>query len=235
MAEVIVGGAGPSGSGCRRPGSWRSTSTRPSPATRPTRRSRTCSTPARAQPRHRLPARRVRVRRPCRPADGDATAGPGALAGRVRRQRRPLLAQPQPAAVARRPVGDRPRRRALLPPRLVRWSRRPGALRAPGLERRRPRVPRARGRPARDRRRAARLPGRAVFADVLAEVPDEWLEPVPGADDRRRCGRRTSTSSPPGLGDRPVASPGSGHDGASSLPTSTSSCAASRGSTARSS
>ena len=38
--------AGPSGSGCGRRGWWRSTSTRRSPATRPTRRSRTCSTPA---------------------------------------------------------------------------------------------------------------------------------------------------------------------------------------------
>ena len=37
----------PAGSACRRPGSWRSTWTRRSPATRPTRRSRTCSTPAR--------------------------------------------------------------------------------------------------------------------------------------------------------------------------------------------
>ena len=36
----------PAGSGCARPGWWPSTSTPRSPATRPTRRSRTCSTPA---------------------------------------------------------------------------------------------------------------------------------------------------------------------------------------------
>ena len=36
-------------------------------------------------------------------------------------------------------------------------------------------------------RRAPRLLGREVFADVLAEVPDTWLEPVPGAE---RPGRR---------------------------------------------
>ena len=29
---------------------------------------------------------------------------------------------------------------------------------------------------------------------MLAEVPDAWLEPVPGADRRTRCARRTSTS-----------------------------------------
>ena len=42
-----------------------------------------------------------------------------ALARRLHRERRPHLAQPQPPAVARRPLGDRPRRVALLPPRLV--------------------------------------------------------------------------------------------------------------------
>ena len=48
------------------------------------------------------------------------------LAGRILwldalvRQRRPLVAQPEPAGLARRPVRDRPRRGALLPPRLAR-------------------------------------------------------------------------------------------------------------------
>ena len=54
------------------------------------------------------------------PSRDPEVGGPGALAGRLRRQRRPLLAQPQPARLARRPVGDRPRRRAVLPPRLAR-------------------------------------------------------------------------------------------------------------------
>ena len=31
--------------------------------------------------------------------------------------------------------------------------------------------------------------GHDVFAEVLAEVPDEWLEPVPGAEIARRAAR----------------------------------------------
>ena len=37
------------------------------------------------------------------------------------------------------------------------------------------------GLAAADERIRARL-GRPVFTEVLAEVPDEWLEPVPGAE-----------------------------------------------------
>ena len=95
------------------------------------------------------------------------------------------LAQPQPAALARRPLGDRPRRRAVLPPRLgaaasatPRGSRRSpgtppttccGALRrrAAGAS-----TPRSRGAA----RRARSSPR------CSAQVPDEWLEPVPGAE-----------------------------------------------------
>ena len=65
----------PSGSGCARRGWWRSTSTRRSPATRPTRRSRTCSTPARGSTSASTscPARSASTatcprRRPTRPA-----------------------------------------------------------------------------------------------------------------------------------------------------------------------
>ena len=45
-----------------------------------------------------------------------------------------------------------------------------------------------------DEEMTARLDEDAL-AEVLAEVPDVWLEPVPGRRDaRRRCGRRTSPS-----------------------------------------
>ncbi len=54
------------------------------------------------------------------------------------------LAQPEPAALARRRVGDRPRSVALLPPRLDRRGRRPDPVRHPALGRPRPclRLPR---------------------------------------------------------------------------------------------
>ena len=89
----------------------------------------------------------------------------------------------------------------------------------------------------RRRRRAPRLPRReSVFTEVLAKVPDEWLEPVPGAEDpeARARGVRRLPHRPP----RHHASgfPGQRHDGAAaSWPTSTSCSAASRAWTARSS
>ena len=99
------------GSGCAPRGWWRSTSTRRSPATRPTRRSRTCSTPApgSTSASTSCPARSATTA--TLPGRATGRGRPGALARRVQRQRRPHLAQPQPAALARRPVGDRPRRR----------------------------------------------------------------------------------------------------------------------------
>ena len=72
---------------------------------------------------------------------------------------------------------------ALLPPRLERRHHRSRALRGPAVRRGRPRA----GRP----RRAARLPSTpsspsgstaTVLEEVLAQVPDEWLEPRPGAE-----------------------------------------------------
>ena len=236
VAEVIVARAGradraahPAAGGAR-----------PRPGHRPLRGRRGGPGPAQrqpgAQPRHRLPARLVRLRRPVA-SHGEHRPGAGALARRVLRQRRPLLAQPQPAALARRPLGDRPRRRALLPPRLGRRRQRPGAVRRPALERGRPRVPRARATswPGVD----AELRGlldESVFAEVLAEVPDAWLEPVPGAETRTRV--RAAYVDVPDRPPRhpPVAARRWRHDGAAELlPTSTSSCAASRASTARSS
>ena len=109
--------------------------------------------------------------------------GPDAVAGRVRRQRRPQLAQPQPAGLARRPLADRPRGVALLPPRLGWWRRRPVRFAAQpyDVDRPRPRRPRSARRGA--RRRAGR-PGSTTTCsrEVLDLVPDEWLEPRPGAE-----------------------------------------------------
>ena len=53
----------------------------------------------------------------CEPDPDDGRDRP--VARRLRRQRRPQLAQPQPADVARRPLVHRPRRRAVLPPQLA--------------------------------------------------------------------------------------------------------------------
>ena len=91
--------------------------------------------------------------------DAGYVAGPGRrgvdpVAGRADRQRRPQLAQPEPARLARRPVGDRPRRLPVLPPRLVRRRRLGRAVRAPALRRLRPRAGRAPRRAAGGRRTA---------------------------------------------------------------------------------
>ena len=71
------------------------------------------------------------------------------LAGCAHRQRRPHLEQPEPAALAPPHVGDRPRRRALLPPRLAEPRTRPGPVRRAALRRLHPRAARGRGGPAR--------------------------------------------------------------------------------------
>ena len=184
VAEVIVGGL------ARRIGlaTPRLVGARPrpatSPATRPTRRSRTCSTPARAQPRRRLPARRVRLRRRS-----------------CRRRGRPWPPGCSGSTRSRANV-DRSWRN----PNLLVWhgdlwvidhgaalyfhhgwsggSRRPERFAAPAVGRGRPR---ARGS---SRRRAARRSTRRLrrcsttrcSPRSLAEVPDAWLEPVPGAE-----------------------------------------------------
>ena len=115
--------------------------------------------------------------------DADDPVGrPDPVARRLHGQRRPLLAQPQPAAVARRGLGDRPRRRAVLPPRLDQRRHDAGAVRRSALGRERPRAAAYLGRLAGVDAEVAELLGHDVFAEVLAEVPDTWLEPVPGAE-----------------------------------------------------
>ena len=76
------------------------------------------------------------------------------LARRADRQRRPHVVQPQPARLARPHVGDRPRRRALLPPLVAEQGALPRALRRAALRREPP-------RPARRRRRRRPTPRRA--------------------------------------------------------------------------
>ena len=81
---------------------------------------------------------------------------------------------------------------------------------------------------------ARRPDHRTRLEDVLAEVPDEWLEPVPGAEspDALRAALRRATCSPASRGPRAWL-PGAGRWREAA--TSTSSCAACRASTARSS
>ena len=52
--------------------------------------------------------------------------------------------------------------------------------------------------------------GESVFAEVLAEVPDEWLEPVPGAEDPEAVRAAYVDFLTARLGTTPVAAPGSG-------------------------
>ena len=114
-------------------------------------------------------------------AEGVGAADP--VARRVHRQRRPVLAQPQPAALARRVwVIDHGASLYFHHG----WS---NGLTAPEQVRRASRgtspttcsVRTSAGLPGVDAELGDRL-GHDVFVDVLAEVPDAWLEPVPGAE-----------------------------------------------------
>ena len=232
--------AGPPASGCGPRGWWRSTSTPRSPATRPTRRSRTCSTPAPGSTSGSTscPARSgttasCRRRRRRRRREG-------ALAGRVHRQRRPLLAQPQPAGLAPRPLGDRPRR--LRSTSTTRWSggrcrrRAPPTVRRPALEPRRPRAARLRAAGCRgvDEEIRALLSTSRSSPRCWPRCPTSGSSRCPAPRPRTPYGPRTSRSSPH------ASAPASGcrrwrRDDAAGSPTSTSCSAACRAWTARSS
>ena len=169
---------------------------RPGPGDRPLRGGRGGPGPAqrqpRPQPRHGLPARIVRLRRR---ATGGRRPGAGPVAGRVHGQRRPHLAQPQPAALARGPVGHRPRSVPLLPPRLVGRRRRPRPVRRPALVAGRPRLPRARRRAGARRRRGAggcSAPTSSPRCWRTCRTPGS--SPCRAPTHRTPCARRTSRS-----------------------------------------
>ena len=184
------------------------------------------------QPRHRLPARLVRLRRVAAPDARHRRRDP--VARRPHRQRRPHVEQPEPPGLAPQPVADRPRRRALLPPRLAGPRRRPRAVRRPALRRQHPRPARRRIQPAAAHERL--LP--AVTAELLAAVVARGARRLAGAGTRSGLPRsrpRGLRRAPPGAASptRRPGSRGTRHDRATA--TSTSSCAASPGSSARSS
>ena len=81
---------------------------------------------------------------------------------------------------------------------------------------------------------AARL-GRDVFAEVLAQVPDDWLEPVPGAETPDALRAAYVDFLVARLGTRQWLPGGVAHDRHAGWPTSTSCCDACRGPSARSS
>ena len=140
----------------------------------------------RAQPRHGLPPRRPRVR-PRRAPGRRARGVAGAVVRRVRRERRPLLAQPQPAALAPRDVADRPRRLPVLPPLLGPGSRRssPAPTTSPTTSSPPPRRPAPRPTPS--------WRGRvdeAMLTDAAARIPDEWLDDVGDPRGLRRAPAR---------------------------------------------
>ena len=141
VAEVVVAELAERHRAAHPAAGRRSTSTPRSPATRPTRRSRTCSTPApgSTSASTSCPARSATTATSA-PTLGRRRPGAGALARRVLRQRRPLLAQPQPAAVARRPLGHRPRRRLYFHHGWPGGVGDPARFAGAAVERRRPRL-----------------------------------------------------------------------------------------------
>ena len=93
----------------------------------------------------------------------------------------------------------------------------------------------AAGRTARRRREISALLDGEVFTEVLAEVPDEWLEPVPGAETPDAVRAAYVSFLVARLGTRQWLPGAEAVPDDRSSPTSTSSCAACRGSTGRSS
>ena len=181
VAEVIVSALA-SRLGLRTPRPGRA---RPRSGDRPLRGRRGGPGPAqrqpRAQPRHRLPARRVRLRgtRPARRPDVAARIlWLDAFTANVDRTWR----NPNLLALARRRLGDRPRRVAVLPPRLARRASptRPGSPPSRGTSATTCSAGTSTGcRPSTPAVDADRRP---TLAACVAEVPDAWLEPVPGAE-----------------------------------------------------
>ena len=187
----------------------------------------------RPQPRHRLPARLVRLRR--LPATAPRRGRRHPVAGRAHRQRRPHVEQPQPAGLAPRTVVHRPRRRALLPPQLAEPRRRPRAVRRAAVRRQHPR---AAGRRRRTCAAAHERLAPLVTAELLDEVTDPGARRVARAGTRPGLPRRR----PRGIREHLLArvanpaalAPGrTRHEPATA--TSTSCCAASRAWSARSS
>ena len=213
VAEVIVGEL------ARRIGlaTPRLVGARPRPRDRPLRGRRGGAGPAqrqrRAQPRRRLPARRVRLRRRRCPTAPDVAAKVlwlDAFCANVDRTwRNPnllvwhgdLWVIDHGAALYFHHALDRRRHR----PRAVRRASRGTPTDHVLLERS------PAGSAAADAELDRAGSTEAVLAEVLAEVPDAWLEPVPGRRDaRRRCGRRTSRFLTARLGDPAVAAGGGG-------------------------
>ena len=118
------------------------------------------------------------------PPGGARRRRQGPLARRVLRQRRPLLAQPQPAASGTAHLWVIDHGAALYFHHA--WA---GGVDRPGAVRARSRgtrpttcsASRPRGLGAVDEELTA-LVDEAVLAEVVALVPDAWLEPVPGAE-----------------------------------------------------
>ena len=105
----------------------------------------------------------------------------------LHRQRRPHLEQPEPAALAPAHLGDRPRRRALLPPRLAQPPARPRrASPLSGSTSRRTCCARSPANPAAQHGELAAMLTPAVLASVVDLVPEEWLETTPWLPDAHR-------------------------------------------------
>ena len=148
----------------------------------------------RHQPRRRLPARRRSASTRSRTRSTPEFADRRDLARRVRRQRRPQLAQPEPAGVARRRVADRPRRDAGLPPQLADRATRSSPARSTLDDHVLATVLRRRRSAAHDGARAAGHRA-SCSTEVVALVPDVWLRDEPGLRRPRRGARRVRRAS----------------------------------------
>ena len=144
------------------------------------------------QPGARLPARLAGLLAARR--DRPGVRGRRRVARRAGHERRPHAPQPQPAALARRAVADRPRRRVLPPPRRRRAGvggdeRRADEL--PADRRPRPRAVRRADWPTPIERLASKLDGDAL-QELRALVPPDWADPDPYIEFLARAAARAA-------------------------------------------
>ncbi len=134
----------------------------------------------RSQPRRRLPARLVRVRRRLHPRPRGG--GPDPVAGCAHRQRGPVVAQPQPAASGTATCGP-----STTAPASTSTTAGPAESGRPRGSPRSPTTPPTTCSPPssaaspRSTPASPRWSRASCLIDVVALVPDVWLEPVPGA------------------------------------------------------
>jgi len=136
-----------------------------------------------------LPARLPGIR-PVGVPRGSRARQPGAVVRRADPERRPVVAEREPAAVAPQALPDRPRRVADLPSQLA--GRAEGRARAV-RGRRHVLASYAKDMPGADAELAPRVT-EELLRSVVAMVPDEWLADEPGFTSPTGCATRMSAT-----------------------------------------